>query len=112
MAKFYGVIGYEIMEEVRPSVYKPRFVEREMIGDLTRRGRRFDFGSQVNGEMTITNTISIIADPYAMNHFQDMRYVVYQGAKWTISSVEVEYPRLLLTLGGVYNGSSGPSTST
>lgn len=108
MAKYYGKIGYEILTEVRPSVFLPGWQERDAVGDVINLSRRFDLGSNVNGEMTVSSTISIIADPFAINHFQDIRYVVYMGAKWKVSNVAIEYPRLNLTLGGVYNGDSGP----
>lgn len=109
MAKYYGKIGYEILTEVRPSVFLPRWQERDVVGDVINLSRRFDLGSNVNGEMTVSSTISIIADPFAINHFRDIRYVVYMGAKWKVSNVVIEYPRLNLTLGGVYNGDSGPT---
>ena len=109
MAKFYGKIGYETTEEVRPSVYKPIVKERNYYGDVLRNSRRLE-GHQINDNVNISNTISIVADPYAWQNFHAMRYVVWMGSKWKITNVEEAYPRLNLTLGGVYNGTNGPST--
>ena len=79
-------------------------MENEYIGDVIRNTRRLKEASKINDDITISNQISIIADPYATNNFHTMRYIVYMGSKWKITEVEVQYPRLILTLGGLYNG--------
>jgi hypothetical protein len=104
MAKFYGKIGYAITTETAPGVWRPSIVEREYYGDVTRNLRRLESAQQVNDNINISNTISIVADPFAYENFYTMRYVEYMGAKWKVSSVEVQRPRLLLTLGGIWNG--------
>lgn len=104
MAKFYGKIGYASTVETKPGVYEEQIVERSYYGDLIRNTRRLQSTDQVNDDINISNEISIVADPYATNNFHTMRYAVFMGTKWKISNVEVSYPRLILTLGGVYNG--------
>lgn len=104
MAKFYGKIGYANTVETKPGVYEEQIVERSYYGDLIRNSRRLQSADQVNDDINISNEISIVADPYATNNFHTMRYAVFMGTKWKISNVEVSYPRLILTLGGVYNG--------
>ena len=104
MAKFYGKIGYADTVETKPGVYEEQIVERSYYGDLIRNTRRLQSADQVNDDINISNEISIVADPYATNNFHTMRYAVFMGTKWKISNVEVSYPRLILTLGGVYNG--------
>ena len=104
MAKFYGKIGYANTVETKPGVYEEQIVERSYYGDLIRNTRRLQSADQVNDDINISNEISIVADPYATNNFHTMRYAVFVGTKWKISNVEVSYPRLILTLGGVYNG--------
>lgn len=104
MAKFYGKIGYASTVETKPGVYEEQIVERFYYGDLIRNTRRLQSVDQVNDDINISNEISIVADPYATNNFHTMRYAVFMGTKWKISNVEVSYPRLILTLGGVYNG--------
>ena len=104
MAKFYGKIGYANTVETKPGVYEEQIVERSYYGDLIRNTRRLQSADQVNDDINISNEISIVADPYATNNFHTMRYAVFMGTKWQISNVEVSYPRLILTLGGVYNG--------
>lgn len=104
MAKFYGKIGYANTVETKPGVYEEQIVERSYYGDLVRNSRRLQSADQVNDDINISNEISIVADPYATNNFHTMRYAVFMGTKWKISNVEVSYPRLILTLGGVYNG--------
>lgn len=104
MAKFYGKIGYANTVETEPGVYEEQIVERSYYGDLIRNTRRLQSADQVNDNINISNEISIVADPYATNNFHTMRYAVFMGTKWKISNVEVSYPRLILTLGGVYNG--------
>lgn len=102
MAKFYGAIGFAETVETSPGVHSEQVTERNYYGDIIRNVRALQTTDQLNDNITVNNTVSIIADPYANDHFHSMRYAIWQGTKWKISSVEVQYPRLLLTLGGVY----------
>ena len=104
MAKFYGVIGFAVTERTERGIYEEKIVENEYVGDVIRNTRRLKEASKINDDITISNQISIIADPYATNNFHTMRYIVFMGSKWKITEVEVQYPRLILTLGGLYNG--------
>lgn len=104
MAKFYGKVGYIETVEVKPGVWKEQVIERPYYGDLTRNTSRFQPSGGVNDNISVNNNISILADPYANENFQHMRYVEFMGAKWKITNAEVQYPRIILTLGGVYNG--------
>lgn len=103
MAKLYGIIGYAEQVETVPGVYSEEITERPYYGDLIRNTRRYESASQLNDNLNIANEISIIADPFAYQNFHAMRYVEFMGAKWKITTVEVQYPRLILTIGGVYN---------
>lgn len=104
MAKFYGVIGYAVTKETAPGVWTEEIAEQSYYGNLTRNMRRLQDSGDLNDDINVANEISIVADPYANANFHSMRYVAFMGAKWKISKVEVQYPRLILTLGGVYNG--------
>lgn len=103
--KWYGKIGYEILTEVEPGVWSDNNpVEREYYGDIIRNTRKLQStGDSSNDNIRISNQLSIIADPFANENFHAMRYAEFMGTKWKIEDVEVQYPRLLLTLGGVYN---------
>ena len=103
MAKFCGVIGYAVTKETEPGIWEEKIVEVEYFGDVIRNTRRFSGSAKVNDDINISNQISIIADPFANNNFHAMKYVVFMGAKWKISEVTVQYPRLVLTIGGLYN---------
>lgn len=109
MAKFYGPVGYAETVETAPGVKKEKITERMYSGDLIRNVRRLEPSDKLNDDINIANEISIIADPFARQNFHKMRYVGYMGALWKVSTVEVQYPRLILTIGGVYNG---PKAST
>lgn len=104
MAKFYGAIGYAETVETRPSIWQEAVIERPYYGDIVRNTRRLESGESVNDDITINNSISIVADPYARDHFFAIRYVKWMGTAWKVTNVEVQSPRLLLTIGGVYNG--------
>lgn len=104
MAKYYGVIGYVETVETSPGVWEEQITERNYYGELVRNTSRFQVSDQVNDNVNIANEISIIADPFATQNFHAMRYIEFMGAKWKIINVEVRYPRLILTIGGVYNG--------
>lgn len=104
MAKFFGIIGYAETVETVPGVWTEQITKREYYGDLTRNTRRLQTADKLNDDINITNELSIVADPYAMNNFHSMRYAEFMGTAWKITNVEVQYPRLILTLGGVWNG--------
>lgn len=104
MAKFYGKIGYAKTIEVSPGVYNDGIIDRNYYGDIVRNTRRLQPSEHLNDDITINNTISIISDVYAYENFHSIRYVEFGGTKWKVNNVEVQFPRLILTLGGVYNG--------
>lgn len=105
MGKFYGKIGYAITEETKPGVWTEQIVEKDYFGDLLRNiSRRYENSGGVNDNLRISNDISIVADAFAYENFAYIRYVELMGAKWIVSNVEIQHPRLILTLGGVYNG--------
>lgn len=104
MAKYYGVIGFAETEVTSPGVHKEHITERSYYGDLIRNTRRLQSTDQINDNINIANEISIVSDPYANENFYMMRYAEFQGTKWKITNVQVQYPRLILTVGGVYNG--------
>lgn len=103
MAKFYGMIGYADTKETKPDVWEAQLTERPYYGDLVRNTRRFQSTENLNDDLTVANEISIVADPFANQNFHLMRYITFMGTKWRITNVEVQYPRLILTIGGVYN---------
>lgn len=105
MAKFHGAIGYYKTEETFPGVWEEIITEREYFGDFIKNTKRFQSSEQLNDNINISNEISIVTDPYARDNFHLMRYVRFDGsnAKWKIISVEIQFPRLVLTIGGVYN---------
>lgn len=103
MARYHGYVGYAIDVEAYPGVWEEQISEHEYFGDVLKNRINMQQGSVVNSKITISNTISIIADPFAFEHVYAMRYVTYLGKKWCIVNVSIERPRLILTLGGLYN---------
>ena len=104
MAKFYGAVGYVESKETSLGVWKDQTTECLYYGELVRNAHRFQMSDQLNDNVNVANEISIIADNFANENFYSMRYVVFMGIKWKITNVDVQYPRLILTIGGVYNG--------
>ena len=104
MAKWHGNIGYIESVETEPGVWESQAAVRSYYGELARNTGKFQTSGEVNDDKNISNELSIVADPYAKLHFTSMRYVEMYGAKWKVTNVDVKYPRLILTLGGVYNG--------
>lgn len=104
MAKFYGAIGFAETVETDPGIWEEKIVEHSYSGDVIRNIRNLQTPTEsVNDNINVSNEISIVADPYANQNMYAMRYIVFQGVKWKISSVNVNYPRLILTIGGLYN---------
>lgn len=104
MGKYFGKIGFAELAETAPDVWREIITEKEYYGDILKNYRRLEDVNEVNDDITIANRISIVADPYAQQNFHSMRYVEFMGVKWKIKDVEVEYPRLILTVGGEYHG--------
>lgn len=111
MARFFGKVGYGEPEETAPGVYVDQITERSYYGDVVRNTRQLREGEQLNHDLSVGNSISIVADAYANTHFFAIRYVEWAGVLWTVSDVQVQAPRLLLRLGEVYNGPSGGAPS-
>lgn len=104
MAKFYGAVGYVETVETGLDIFTNVPVERMYRGDIEENGRRLENGEGVNDDVTITNRVSIVADAYAYQHMHALRYVKWMGVAWKAVSVNAKRPRLIITLGGVYNG--------
>jgi hypothetical protein len=104
MARFYGRVGYAFTVETAPGVHTEEIIEHSYFGDVVRNARNLREGENLNPKLSVQNSISIVADAYANDHFFAIRYVEWSGVLWTVTSVEVQSPRLLLRLGEVYNG--------
>lgn len=108
MAKFVGVIGYGIMtdqdETEDTGVWEENIVERKSVGDIFQNQARWNGREELHDDLVISNRVSIVADAYMNKHYSDIRYVTWRGVRWKVSSIEVQHPRLILTLGEVYHG--------
>lgn len=104
--KFYGAVGFVEVSEKRPGVKTLTPVEHSYSGDVLRRSIRFQNGESVNDTITPSQQISILSDPYARSHVGSIKYVKWMGTAWKITEVSVQYPRIILTLGGAYNGAT------
>lgn len=105
MAKFYGKIGFVKTSDDGYGVWTPKVIEKEYVGDILKNMRRWDTPSDnINDNLNLNNSISIIADDFALNNCSFIKYVEWMGSLWNISTIEIQRPRLILTIGGVYNG--------
>lgn len=104
MARFYGMIGYGESVETEPGVWTDIIIERPYYGDVIRNARTLQQDDKINNDIALGNSISIVADAYANEHFHAIRYIQLAGTLWVVTDVEVQSPRLILRLGGVYNG--------
>lgn len=105
MAKWYGKIGFTVTEEIEPGVWVPsELVTREYFGDVISNQWMRQNSGEVNDNIKISNQISIVADPYAVNHVSSMTWIEFSNEKWKVSKVDVQYPRLVISLGEVWNG--------
>lgn len=104
--RFFGAVGYGESAETLPGSgnWVDVITERNYRGDVVRDIRRLEDGGKLNDNLEVNNSISIVADAYALEHFFQIKYVVWQGVRWKVSAVEVKAPRLILSLGEVYNG--------
>lgn len=105
MTRFYGQVGYvDANVENAPGVIVTTMLEISYYGTVVRNTRKLENGESVNDDISVNNSISIVADAYAIEHFHAIRYVRWAGSTWRVVTVDVERPRLILRLGGIYNG--------
>ena len=104
MAKFSGKIGYAIQVESKPGVWTNQIVEKSYRGDFVLKQQRWETTEAVNSNLTLDNSVSIIADPYAYTNLGFMKYIIIGGKKWKISSLAINRPRIVIQIGGIYNG--------
>lgn len=107
MARTSGVIGYGVQQKTAPGVWEDVIVERKFRGDVLRNSVGFEDAQKVNDNLTVGNTISVVASAYHRDHITDIRYITWLGKRWTVSNVDVQLPRLNMRLGGLYNGPTG-----
>jgi len=104
MAKFQGKVGYVRTEETSPGVYEAVVTEKSCTGDLLRNSQRISDGENLNPKFTINNRFSFLANAFANANLHYIAYLEWRNIKWAVSNVEIQYPRLILTVNGVYNG--------
>lgn len=112
MARFYGVIGFvrQVESPADSGVWVENVIERKYPGDVVRNIRRWEKGEGLNDDVNVSNSISIVADAYANDNLARIRYVNWHGENWKVSEIDASQPpRLILTIGGVYNGRTGPT---
>lgn len=110
MARFRGIVGFAESVQVRRGVWEDQIHERQFYGDEIRPSRRLDEVEKVNLDISTNTSLSILADSYANEHAFAIRFVEWAGVFWTVTSVDIQRPRLLLRLGGVYNGPRAEAT--
>ena len=107
MARFYGEIGFlmtvEEDPENRPGIYIEKITKRNYYGDVFSNSRRWDQNGNLNDNLVINNRISIVSDSFIKKNLGAMKYVKWQGVDWKITNAELQYPRIILTIGGEYH---------
>lgn len=103
MAKFAGKVGFSNTIETSPGIWNSDTVEKIYVGDVLSMSLRYQNNTQINENVTLSKRISIIADIFVNNNIHTIKYITYMGIKWSISEFDIQYPRVILTLGGVYN---------
>lgn len=110
MNKWYGRVGYVETVETEPGIWEPTVTERQYYGDLLKPVSKWVTNTtSVNDNLNVTAQISVVADPYAYQHFSSIKYVEFMDVMWEVTSAEPQHPRIILTVGGVY---SGPQAGT
>jgi hypothetical protein len=104
MAKYSGMIGYAIPLEIKPGVWKDQITEKSYRGDFILNQQRWQQSEMVNDNLNLDNSISVVADAYAYSNIGFMKYIVMNGKKWKITSLAINRPRIVLQIGGLYNG--------
>lgn len=104
MERFYGEVGYADTIETTPGVWTEQVTERKYSGNVLKNSRRLQAGEHLNDNLNVDNEFSIIADPFAFQNFHTIKYIKWMGSYWKVTKVSVQRPRLILSIGGIYNG--------
>ena len=104
MAKYHGKIGYIILTEERPGVWKDKAIEREVYGDFLEDRANIQQADKISKNISMSGRLVVMIDKFAMTNFQHIRYAMFMGTAWSVTSVRPAYPKLHLTLGDMYNG--------
>lgn len=104
MGKWFGRVGFSETKETAPGVWTEEITERSYYGDVISSTYRIQSSNKVNGDFNVSLEISIVSDSYSYENFQYIRYVEYMGVMWEVTSAIPQYPRIKLSVGGVYNG--------
>lgn len=106
MAKFSGMIGFSQESESGPEtgIWTQNIVEKKYYGDVVNGTYKWNEGSKVNDDLNISNKFSVVANDFAISNIGYMLYVVWKGFKWKIMTAEIQGPRIILYVGGLYNG--------
>lgn len=106
MARYSGMIGYalSVPHPEHPSIWQDKIVEHRRYGDLIKESSKWQPNQTINEDLELTNRISIVADKFSMDNMANMKYATLHGSKWSIKSATIQYPRIILYLGGLYNG--------
>ena len=99
---WFGEIGFKEEVEEEPGVWVTQIIKKNFYGEILRRSWREQQGDKINADLTVSNRLSVVADPYLQANFHKIAYVTFGDAKWTVGGVEFDYPRLSLTLGSLY----------
>lgn len=105
MSRYYGKIGFIETDETSPGVWSEEITEKSYSGEWRRVSKSWQSNPNgANDNVSISNELSVIADPYLNGNFHHMKYVTWLGTKWKISKVDMAHPRVNITIGEVYNG--------
>jgi hypothetical protein len=103
MPKFYGNIGFIKTEETSPGVWTEQIIEKKYYFDVMKNNIKWSSSEQLNDDLTISNQFSILADSFLYENIGYIRYIEFLNSKWKISNIDIQYPRLILSTGGLYN---------
>ena len=110
MAKYTGLVGYVTQVETAPGVWSSVENPKRMKGDIIRQSSslqndyRSNTGNKVNSDISLNHRVSLIGDAYAFSSYFDIRWIEVDGRKWEVTSVEIQRPRIIVSLGGLWHG--------
>lgn len=110
MAKFVGIIGFGLTSETEPGVWVDQVVERPYTGDVLRNTQAWNREGTFNPDVITSDTISIVADGFTTANLYSMKYVRWRGILMAVKNVRLERPRVILEIGGLYNGPTAGSS--
>lgn len=104
-------LGFAESKQVRPGIWDDEITEVPKLAEVRQRTETFQVEGNVIPEYKTTTSVSVLSQGPVKPDYSNLRYVLYAGERWIVTSAVHEPPRMTLFIGEVYSGPIPGGTS-